>query len=125
VNNYLLDTPQHLPGSLKINTNGRNGKPAFNTAPFPIEKLGQLGNARRRVFYGPGIENFDLTLKKMVQLGDAKSLEFRAEGFNALNHTQFYGPASVDGQVDDTQHFGDIVRASSPRLIQLVGKLHF
>jgi hypothetical protein len=125
VNNYLLDTPQRLPGSLKINTNGRNGKPAFNTAPFPIEKLGQLGNARRRVFYGPGIENFDLTLKKMVQLGDAKSLEFRAEGFNALNHAQFYGPASVDGQVADTQHFGDIVSASSPRLIQLVGKFHF
>ena len=125
VNNYLLDTPQHLPGPLKINTNGRNGKPAFNTALFPIEKLGQLGNATRRVFYGPGIENFDLTLKKRVRLGDAKSLEFRAEAFNALNHAQFYGPASVDGQVDDTQHFGDIVGAASPRLIQLVGKFNF
>ncbi|HEX4019752.1 MAG TPA: hypothetical protein VHX63_01280 [Acidobacteriaceae bacterium] len=32
VNNYLLDTPQYLPGLLKINTNGRNGRPAFNTA---------------------------------------------------------------------------------------------
>ena len=56
VNNYLLDTPQYLPGPLKINTNGRNGKPAFNTALFPEESLGQLGNAKRRVFYGPGIE---------------------------------------------------------------------
>jgi hypothetical protein len=125
VNNYLLDTPQHLPGRLKINTNGRHGKPAFNTALFPIEKLGQLGNATRRVFYGPGIENFDLTLKKRVRLGDTTSLEFRAEAFNALNHAQFYGPASVDGQVDDTQHFGDIVSAASPRLIQLAGKFNF
>ena len=25
VNNYLLDTPQYLPGPLQINTNGRNG----------------------------------------------------------------------------------------------------
>jgi hypothetical protein len=53
-NNYLLDTPQHLPGSLKINTNGRNGRPAFNTSLFPEEKIGQLGNAKRRIFYGPG-----------------------------------------------------------------------
>jgi hypothetical protein len=125
VNNYLLDTPQHLPGPLKINSNGRNGRLAFNTSLFPKETMGQLGNAKRRDFYGPGIENFDLTLQKNVRLGDAKSLEFRAEAFNALNHTQFYGPVSVDGQVEDSINFGRIVSAASPRLIQLVGKFNF
>jgi hypothetical protein len=125
INNYLLDTPQYLPGPLKINTNGRNGKPAFNTALFPIEAYGTLGNAKRRVFHGPGIENFDLTIRKNVHLAESKSLEFRAEAFNAFNHTQFYGPASVDGQVDDTQHFGDIVSAAAPRLVQLVAKFSF
>ena len=125
INNYLLDTPQQLPGPLEINTNGRNGKPAFNTALFPIEAKGTLGNAKRRVFYGPGIENFDLTLEKSVRLAESKSLEFRVEAFNAFNHTQFYGPAPVDGQVDDTVHFGDIVSAASPRLMQLVGKFTF
>jgi len=125
INNYLLDTPQLLPGPLQINTNGRNGRPAFNTALFPIEAYGTLGNAKRRVFYGPGIENFDLTLQKNVPLADSRSLQFRAEAFNAFNHSQFYGPASVDGQVDDTQHFGDIVSAASPRLVQLVAKFTF
>jgi hypothetical protein len=125
INNYLLDTPQQLPGSLEINTNGRNGRPAFNTALFPIEAYGTLGNAKRRVFYGPGIENFDLTLQKNVRLSDTSSLGFRIEAFNAFNHTQFYGPASVDGQVDDTLHFGDIVSAASPRLLQLVAKFNF
>jgi hypothetical protein len=125
INNYLLDTPQYLPGPLKINTNGRNGKPAFNTALFPIEAYGTLGNAKRRVFYGPGIENFDLTIQKNVRLAESKSLEFRAEAFNAFNHSQFYGPASVDGQVDDTQHFGNIVSAAAPRLVQLVAKFSF
>jgi Carboxypeptidase regulatory-like domain len=125
INNYLLDSPQQLPGPLKINTNGRNRRPAFNTALFPIEAYGTLGNAKRRAFYGPGIENFDLTLQKNVRLAESKSLEFRMEAFNAFNHTQFYGPASVDGQVDDTQHFGDIVSAASPRLVQLVGKFTF
>ena len=124
VNNYLLDTPQYLPGPLQINTNGRNGKPAFNTALFPEENLGQLGNAKRRIFYGPGINNFDLTLQKNVRLVESKSLEFRVEAFNAFNHAQFYGPASVDGQVEDP-NFGQIVSAAAPRLLQLVAKFNF
>jgi Carboxypeptidase regulatory-like domain len=124
-NNYLLDTPQYLPGPLKINTNGRNGRTAFNTALFPEENLGQLGNAKRRVFYGPGISNFDMTLQKGLRFADARSLEFRLEAFNAFNHTQFYGPASVDGQVEDTNNFGKIVSAAAPRLVQLAAKFSF
>ncbi len=124
VNNYLLDTPQYLSGPLQINTNGRNGKPAFNTALFPEESLGQLGNAKRRNFYGPGINNFDLTVQKNVRLVESKSLEFRVEAFNAFNHTQFYGPASVDGQVEDP-NFGQIVSAAAPRLLQIVAKFSF
>jgi hypothetical protein len=124
-NNYLLDTPQYLPGPLKINTNGRNGRTAFNTALFPEENLGQLGNAKRRIFYGPGINNFDMTLQKGLRLADARSFEFRLEAFNAFNHTQFYGPASVDGQVEDTNNFGKIVSAAAPRLVQLAAKFSF
>jgi hypothetical protein len=124
-NNYLLDTPQYLPGPLKINTNGRNGRAAFNTALFTEENLGQLGNAKRRVFYGPGISNFDMTLQKGLRLADARSFEFRLEAFNAFNHTQFYGPASVDGQIEDTNNFGKIVSAAAPRLVQLAAKFSF
>jgi hypothetical protein len=124
-NNYLLDTPQYLPGSLKISTNGRNGRPAFNTALFPEENLGQLGNAKRRIFYGPGINNFDMALQKNLRFAEAKSLEFRLESFNTFNHTQFYGAAAVDGQVQDTQNFGKIVSAAAPRLVQLAAKFSF
>ena len=123
-NNYLLDTPQYLPGPLKINTNGRDGRSAFNTALFSEENIGQLGNAKRRIFYGPGINNFDMALQKNVRLDDARSLEFRTEAFNAFNHAQFYGPASVDGQVEDP-NFGHIVSAAAPRLVQLVAKFNF
>ncbi len=41
-NNLLLDTPRSLPRPLKINTNGRNGRPAFDTALLPEELPGQL-----------------------------------------------------------------------------------
>jgi hypothetical protein len=124
-NNYLLDTPQYLPGHLKINTNGRNGRPAFNTALFPGEQLGQLGNAKRRVFYGPGINNFDMALQKGLRFAESKSLDFRLESFNTFNHAQFYGPAAVDGQVEDTENFGKIVSAAAPRLVQLAAKFSF
>ncbi len=124
VNNYLLDTPQYLPGQLAINTNGHNGRAAFNTALFPEEDLGELGNAKRRMFYGPGIENFDLVLQKNLQLRKASFLELRLEAFNAFNHAQFYGPASVDGQKEDP-NFGQIVSAQAPRLVQLATKFNF
>ncbi|MGB9468992.1 MAG: carboxypeptidase-like regulatory domain-containing protein [Candidatus Acidiferrum sp.] len=124
INNYLLDTPNYNGGPLDINTNPRNGTPAFNTAAFSPETLGHLGNASRRFFYGPGISNFDMTLNKLLQVTESKSLEFRLEAFNVFNHAQFYGPASVDGEVNDP-HFGQIVSAAAPRLVQIAIKLTF
>ncbi len=123
-NNYLLDTPNYDGGALQINTNPRNGRPEFDISAFGPEVLGQLGNARRRFFYGPGINNFDMTLTKVTRLAESKSLEFRLEGFNMFNHAQFYGPGAVDGEIHDP-HFGEIVSAAAPRLVQLATKFTF
>jgi hypothetical protein len=124
VNNYLLDTPNYNGAPLHINTNPRNGRPEFNTSTFTPEVLGQLGSAARRFFYGPGINNFDITLTKLLRITESKSVEFRVEGFNVFNHAQFYGAASVDGEVNDP-HFGSIVSAAAPRLVQLAAKFTF
>ncbi len=124
VNNYLLDTPDYDGAPLQINTNPRNGRSEFNTAAFSPEKLGQLGTASRRFFYGPGISNFDMTLTKVLRITEAKSLEIRLEAFNVFNHAQFYGAASVDGEVNDP-HFGEVVSAASPRLVQAAAKFTF
>ena len=124
VNNYLLDTPNYNGTPLQVNTNPRNGRPEFNTSAFTPEVLGQLGSAGRRFFYGPGINNFDITLTKLLRITESKSAEFRVEGFNVFNHAQFYGAASVDGEVNDP-HFGSIVSAAAPRLVQLAIKFAF
>jgi hypothetical protein len=126
VNNYLLDTPEYHGAPLDINTNPKNGRPEFNntSAAFTTETLGQLGNVPRRFFYGPGINNFDMTLTKVLKVTESKSLEFRLEAFNAFNHAQFYGPAAVDGEVNDP-HFGEVVSAAAPRLVQIAVKLSF
>jgi hypothetical protein len=115
INNYLLDTPEYNGAPLDINTNPRNGKPEFNFSAFRPETLGKLGNAS---------SNFDLALTKLLPLSEAKSLEFRVEAFNAFNHAQFYGPASVEGEVNDP-HFGQVVSAAAPRLVQLAMKFAF
>ena len=124
VNNQLLDTPELLPGPLDLNENPRNGKPAFNTSILVPEALGQLGDAARRFFQGPGIENFDMQLSKSIRFTESKSLDLRVEAFNVFNHAQFYGPSSVDGEVNDP-NFGQVVSAAAPRLLQLAAKFHF
>src|ERR1700727_1780988 len=70
INNQLLDTPQMSSGPLRINTNPRNGEAAFNTSLFAPETLGQLGNAPRRLFHGPGIENFDMQISKTIRISE-------------------------------------------------------
>jgi len=92
VNNYLLDTPQFTPGHLQINTNPRNGRKAFNTDLFHEEALGQLGNSPRRFFYGPGIDNTDITFSKILKLTHSRSFEFRMEAFNVFNHVNLNNP---------------------------------
>ena len=124
VNNQLLDTPQVTSGPLNINTNPRGGLAEFNTSLFAPEAPGRLGNAARRFFYGPGIENFDMQVSKTVALGESKSFDIRIEAFNVFNHAQFYGPASVDGEVNDS-NFGGVVSAAAPRLVQAAVKFHF
>ena len=120
----MLDTPEVLPGPLQINTNSRNGKPEFNTNLIVLEALGQLGDVGRRIFHGPGINNFDAQISKNIALTESKSFDLRVEAFNIFNHAQFYGPSSVDGEVNDP-NFGTVVSAAAPRLVQAAVKFHF
>ncbi|MFZ0942228.1 MAG: hypothetical protein WB523_23755 [Candidatus Sulfotelmatobacter sp.] len=124
INNNGVDTPNFTPGNLEINTHPEIGRAAFNTALFSLPALGQIGTARRRFFHGPGISNFDLALQKELRLSESKSLQFRLETFNVFNHTQFYGPAAVNGNISSAD-FGQVVSAAPPRLLQLAAKFLF
>ena len=77
-----------------------------------------------------------MALLKNVRLTESKSLQFRLEGFNVFNHTQFFGPQSVDGNIADLHRtifgrvvngttFGRVVNADPPRLVQLGAKFFF
>ena len=124
INSVSIDLPNLAPGNFEINHNPRNGQPYFNTALFSPNALGTQGNAPRRPFYGPGVNNWDMALHKATKLTERKSLEWRLETFNTFNHAQFYGSGSVDGNINDAT-FGKVVRAAPPRISQIALKFLF
>jgi hypothetical protein len=93
----------------------------FNTAAFALPPVGQFGNAGRNIVIGPGIANLDLALMKNFLITETKTIEFRAESFNLLNHPSFYNP----GNVVASPGFGVITGARDPRILQFALKLRF
>ena len=84
INNLAVDELEYTSGPLDLNHNPRNGNPYFNTSLFSLPPLGSLGNSGRRLFSGPGIDNYDLTLQKNFKLTESKSLECAPGGFQRL-----------------------------------------
>ncbi len=102
-----------------------NGLYYFNPNPgviFQDQALGTLGTAPRSICCGPGINNFDIALHKITPINERFQTEFRAEFFNAFNHTQFLNP---DGNFSDGFYFGRIQHTRDPRLVQFAMKLNF
>lgn len=124
--NDSIDEPSYVPnaGPLYGNRNPRSGQPYFNPNYFQPEPVGQVGNAMRRFFSGPGIFNSDVALSKDTQISEGKQLQFRAEAFNVFNHAQFKNP-SGDVNNTGTGGFGYVTSARDPRIMQIALKLLF
>jgi hypothetical protein len=100
-------------GKVLNDTNPRHGHPYFNTSLFAKEAIGQIGNANRRFFHGPGIYNFDMALLKAFKFTESKELQVRFEAFNVFNHAQFKNPT---GSILSTT-FGLVPSARDPRIM--------
>jgi hypothetical protein len=73
------------------------GSPAqwFNPSAFVLPQAGTYGNLGRGSFTGPGLVEVDASLFKDSQLTEKMKLQFRAEFFNAPNHTNFGPPNAI------------------------------
>jgi hypothetical protein len=81
-----------------------------------------LGNAGRNILIGPGSQNLDLAVSKQFAITESKSVQFRAELFNAFNHPNWGNPGTTLG----TASFGVINSNSNlPRDIQLGLKFRY
>jgi hypothetical protein len=111
----------------------------FNTSVFalpavyapgdPLTKT-YIGTQWTSSFFGPGVNNWDLSLMKNFRVTEKVNLQLRLEGFNAFNHPSFNGVnTSADFNPTTGQQvnsgFGQINSDMGPRIVQLAGRLSF
>jgi hypothetical protein len=87
----------------------------------PDSPVQQFGTAGRNIAQGPGYANWDFSALKNISVAESKQIQFRAEFFNLLNHTNFRLP---DSDISSPT-FNQILAARSPRLIQFALKFLF
>ena len=111
----------------------------FNPAAYSAPVYGTVGNLGRDTLTGPGYADWDFSLLKVTQVTEQLRLQFRAEFFNVLNHTNLQTPNEVVFSTGPTQGSsanqqavaipsptaGVITAASTSRQIQFGLKLTF
>lgn len=100
----------------------KNGNFWFNTANISDPANGAFGNLPHALCCGPALSNTDLVINKKTPINERWNTEFRAEFYNAWNHTQFANP---DGNFTDLT-FGQILKTrEGPRVLQFGLKFFF
>jgi hypothetical protein len=95
-----------------------DGKCAYGNAA-----VGQFGNSGIATEQAPSFFNFDASIGKRFRLAERRSLDFRAEFFNAMNHASFGPPGR---SISTPSTFGLITtQATPPRSIEFGLKLFF
>jgi hypothetical protein len=107
----------------------------LNPAAFSLPAVGRFGSLGRGAIRGPGSKNLDLSVAKNWRIHDRYSLQFRAEMFNAFNHSNFnnidanLGLDEVAGDENfgksRNSNFGRITATRGPREIQFGLKFSF
>jgi hypothetical protein len=74
-----------------------------------------FGTLSRNALRGPGINNWDMSIAKRMKVTESKTVEFRAEFFNAFNHAQFSNPdnsgfSGTFGQITKTRQDNRIIQ---------------
>ncbi len=102
----------------------------FNTCAFTNPALGSFGDVSLNSLEGPGYNDADFAVQKIVPIHESMQLELRGEMFNALNHPNqlFAAPGpqnSNNATVFGTPSFGFLTAAQAPREVQFAAKLYY
>lgn len=80
-----------------------------------------FGNSGRDSVTRVGTNNFDISLFKNFPVSESVRAQFRAEAFNAFNHTQWTGYRTTYGG----SGFGSVTSARDARVFQLAVKFYW
>lgn len=101
----------------------------FNPDVFKLPARGTFGNSAPTQVRGPGINNWDISLVKNLPITEKVRAQFRAEAYNAFNHTQFATldtTARFDAQGNQVNtRLGEFLSSRAPRIMQLALRLYF
>lgn len=101
----------------------------FNPDVFRLPARGTFGNSATTQIRGPGINNWDISLIKNLPITEKVRAQFRAEAYNAFNHTQFATldtTARFDAQGNQVNaRLGEFLSSRAPRIMQLALRLYF
>jgi len=67
----------------------------FDPAAFSLPTVRTWGSLGRGTFHGPGLQTVDLSVIKNTSVTERIAVQFRAEFFNALNHTNLGPPNPI------------------------------
>ena len=85
---------------------------AVMTPPEPLT----FGNMRRNILRGPGFENWDTSVTKVVKFNERVRMQLRGEFFNVLNHPNFYASSATSrvagGTVGELVFTPDVYQAN-------------
>jgi hypothetical protein len=87
----------------------------LDTSKFTVAPETRLGNSGRNTFFGPGLQQWDISLRKQFRLKGTTRLQFQADFFNAFNNLILRNPATVV----TNSGFGTITSAAPMRNIQI------
>jgi hypothetical protein len=131
-------------GSAVLPKGERTVERYFNTSIFSAPGVGTpvqanmdgvmrilaLGNTPATFARGPGLNNWNLSLLKDFRIGERWRWQFRAEAYNAFNHTQLNAVNTsprwnyTTGAMTAAQ-FGQVTSARDPRIMQFALRLNF
>jgi len=69
-----------------------NHKQWYNPNAFILPVPGTFSTLKKGTFRGPGLSKWDMSIIKTTSISERLKAEFRFEGFNILNHTNFSFP---------------------------------
>jgi len=137
IGSYLdqIGNPNSTP-TLPSSPQGVVGPLLFNPAAFAAPQGLSFGTVGRNSLNNPQRTNFDVGLFKHFAFTEARAIEFRAEGFNVFNHTQWSGVnggtscfganfSAGDPSCNDNNNFLRAGGAHNPRILQLGMKFIF
>ena len=94
----------------------------FNTAAFQATAPYTFGDTPRNSLRGDPYKNVDLAILRSFPIGESRSLQFRVDAFNVLNHPTFSNPDSTLGD----SSFGVVSGTRSvERQLQFALKFHY